>query len=61
MKCLFHRYHVVLDTVEHKYEVCRRCGKRRIRETWHGCYQPIDEGWLMSGKFFGPNDQERAR
>lgn len=37
------------DTGKHGYDVCFRCGERRITELHPGGYQPVDMEWLRQG------------
>ena len=48
MRFHFHRWETVRDTGVWIYQVCKKCGKRRIREgPWHGYgYQPCNTAWL---------------
>jgi hypothetical protein len=48
---LIHRWQTVKDTGFRAYQVCARCGKRRITPRGMNGFQPVDRGWLETGRW----------
>lgn len=43
----------VLDTGVHRYQVNTKTGKRRVRGSGNGGYQPTNQHWIETGEWLG--------
>ena len=50
-RCLiWHRWELIEDTGKTSYHECKDCGARIAKQLDGGCYQPIDNDWVMGNK-----------
>lgn len=52
--CFIHHYILVRDTGFSMYMQCRKCGNRKVMQPQGVGYQPIDQQWLITGRFSRP-------
>lgn len=52
----FHRWLTVRDSGVYAYQVCRKCGMRRIERLSVAMMGPKDVGWLKTGKWTEPRE-----
>ena len=50
MRCLIHRFDLVVRTISYEYSECVNCGERKAEKVRPDRYEPLETDWLEHKK-----------